>query len=152
MWCDIHHVINCTWQFRMSQIIQLLHRMSVRMENTRIFIYHNFVNFFFDWLNELRMLNWGISRNLFLSLRGWIDVNSDNVLNPLLEFWHFLSWKLISTSWYMNAVIIIQNKLCILESPSISFEPLLFVFDIFRSLYVLLFKNSLQLIESLHSD
>ncbi len=136
----------------MPQIIQFLHRMSMWMEYPWIFICHNLVDFSSNWLNELRMLNWGICWDLFLSLGGGVYVDTDNILNPLFEFGHFLSWELISASWYMNTVIIIQNKLCVFKSPSVCFEPLLLVFNIFRTFYVLLFKNCLQFIESLHFD
>lgn len=126
--------------------------MSMWMKHSWIFTSDYFIYMPFNWFNKLRMLYRRISRDLFLSIWSCINIKSDNCLNPFFELWHFLTRKLISTPWYMNTSIIIENKLSIFKTPSIIFEPLLFISYILWSFNFLLFKNSLQLIESLHLD
>jgi len=126
-----------------TKIIQFLHWMSMWMEDTRIFICYDFINISFNIFNERNILNWWICWNLFLSLWSWIDIDSNGVLDPFFELGHFLSWKLISAARNMNTSVIIKNKLSIFESPSIVFEPLLFVFDTLVSFNFLFFKNGL---------
>lgn len=143
MRCDVDNVIHSSWKFRVTKVIKLLHWMSMRMENTRIFICYNFVDFSFNVFNELNIFNWRISGNLFLSLWSWINIDSDCVFHPFFKLGHFLSRKLISATRNMNTSIVIENELCIFKSPTVIFKPLLFVFNTLVSFDFLFFKNSL---------
>lgn len=143
MRCDVDNVIHSSWKFRVTKVIKLLHWMSMRMENTRIFICYNFVDFSFNVFNELNIFNWRISGNLFLSLWSWINIDSDCVFHPFFKLGHFLSRKLISATRNMNTSIVIENELCIFKSPTVIFKPLLFVFNTLVSFNFLFFKNGL---------
>lgn len=147
---DINNIIDNSWKFRMSKVIQLLHWMAMWMENTRVLVCYNFIDFSFNIFDELKIFDWRISRDFFLSLWSGVNIDSDSVFDPFFKLGHFLSRKLISASWNMNASVIIQNKLCIFESPSVIFEPLLFVFNILGSFDVLFFQEGLQVSKSLH--
>lgn len=143
MRCDVDNVIHSSWKFRVTKVIKLLHWMSMRMENTRIFICYNFVDFSFNVFNELNIFNWMISGNLFLSLWSWINIDSDCVFHPFFKLGHFLSRKLISATRNMNTSIVIENELGIFKSPTVIFKPLLFVFNTLVSFNFLFFKNGL---------
>jgi hypothetical protein len=52
----------------------------------------------------------------------------------------------------VNRPIIIQDKLSVLESPSIILEPLFFIPDVLWSLDGLFLKQSLKMTEPLHLD
>lgn len=130
---DVYDIVNNSWKFRMSQIIQLLHWMSMRMENSWVFTCYYFINMSFNRFNKLRVLNRWICRYLFLSLWSGVNIKTNDSLNPFFELGHFLSRKLISTTRDMNRSIIIKNKLSIFKTPSIIFKPLLFISDILWS-------------------
>ncbi len=52
----------------------------------------------------------------------------------------------------MNRAIVIEDKLGVLESPSVILEPLFFVPDILGSLDGLFLKKDLKIVEPLHRD
>ena len=52
----------------------------------------------------------------------------------------------------MNGSIVIEDKLSILESPSVGLEPLLFVPDVLGAFDGLFLNESLEVVESLHLD
>lgn len=143
MRCDVDNIIHSSWKFRVTKIIKLLHWVSMWMENTRIFIGYNFVDFSFNIFNKLNILYWRISGNLFLSLWCRINIDSNSVFYPFFKLGHFLSGKLISATRNMNTSIVIENELGIFESPTVIFEPLLFVFNTLVSFDFLFFKNGL---------
>jgi hypothetical protein len=79
------------------------------------------------------MLYRGIYWNILLWLERIIDINSNNSLSPLFKLRHFLTRELISIACNVNCAIIIDYKFGIFVTPTIDFEPLLFVSDGFVS-------------------
>ena len=143
MWSNVNNIIHCSWKLRVTKVIQLLHWMTMWMENTWILVSYNLVNFSFNVFNEPNIFDWWISGNLFLSLWCWIDIDSNCIFDPFFKLGHFLSRKLISATRNMNASVIIENEFSIFKSPTVVFKPLLFIFNTLVSFNVLFFKNSL---------
>lgn len=107
MTSDINNVIDNSWKLRVAKIIQLLHWMAMWMENTRVFVCYDFIDFSFYSFNELRIFDWRISGNLFLSLWCGVNIDSNSVFDPFFKLGHFLSRKLIPATWDMNASVVI---------------------------------------------
>lgn len=143
MRCNVDNIIHSSWKFRVTKVIKLLHWVSMWMENTRVFICYDFIDFSFNVFDKLNIFNWRISRNLFLSLWCRINIDSDSVFDPFFKLGHFLSRKLISATRNMNTSIVIKNELGIFESPTVIFEPLFFVFYTLVSFDFLFFENGL---------
>ena len=143
MGSNVNYVVYDSRQLGVTQVVQFLHWVTMRMEDSRIFASYDFVNMALDGFDELWMFNWRISRDLLLGFWGGIDIEADDSFNPLLELGHFLSWELIPASRNVNWTVIIQNEFSILESPAVILEPLLFISDVLWSLDGLLFENCL---------
>lgn len=143
MRCNVDNIIHSSWKFWVTKVIKLLHWVSMWMENTRVFISYDFIDFSFNVFDKLNIFNWRISRNLFLSLWCRINIDSDSVFDPFFKLGHFLSRKLISATRNMNTSIVIKNELGIFESPTVIFEPLFFVFYTLVSFDFLFFENGL---------
>lgn len=52
----------------------------------------------------------------------------------------------------MNRAIVIEDKLSVLESPSVILEPLFFISNVLGSLDGLFLKKGLKMVEPLHRD
>ena len=122
------------------------------MEHSGIFVWNYLVDMALDWFNELEMFDLRVSGDLLLGFRSGVDIDSDDWFDPFFELGHLLSWKLVSASWDVDRSVVIQYKFCVLEPPTVILKPLLLISDVLWSFDWLLFKNCLQMIESLHWD
>ena len=149
---NINDVIDDSRQFGMAKVIKLLHGVAMRVENSWVFVGDDFINMALDWFDELWVFDRWICGNLLLSLWSGIDINANDSFDPFLELGHFLSREGVSAAWDVNRAIVIEDKLSVLESPSIILEPLFFISDVLRSLDGLFLKKGLKMVEPLHRD
>lgn len=148
----VNDVIDNSRQFRVAKVIKLLHWVTMRVENSGVFAGDDFIDMALDWFDELWVFDGRISRDLLLGFWSGVNIEADDRFDPFLEFGHFLAWESISAAWDVNRSIVVEDELSVLESPSIIFEPLLFVSDVLGSLDGLFLNECLKMVEPLHWD
>lgn len=103
--------------------------MAMGVVNSSQFIVDNLINLATDGFNKCLIFNRSIDGDVLLWFDGIADIDSDDSLSPLFKLGHLLPGELVSVAGNMHSAIIIDHEFRIFITPTIDFEPLLFVSD-----------------------
>lgn len=149
--CDyIHDIINCPWKLGITQHEELLKRVTVWVVDAWKLRSGDLFYRRLELFDKLGALDRWVDGNIFLGVHRRVRVDADGVFGPFLELGHFLPWELVPVPSDVNWAIVINDKISVLVSPSVYFEPLFFVANWLSAFNALLFKHYCQILQPVH--